>query len=77
MKKNVYTREQIELVYEEVMRRARSDAELGAFSTYSEINDFKCNLCQGVYSFLLATAANYPDCIQWCIEIEDRIFTDY
>lgn len=74
MKKNTYTREQIELVYEELMRRVRNEVDLGAFSTHSEINDFKCQLCQGIYSFLLATSANYPDCIQWCIEMERKFF---
>lgn len=72
MKKNVYTREQIERVYEEVMRRISNEVGLGAFSTISEINDFKCNLCQGIYSVLLATSANYPECIQWCIEMESK-----
>lgn len=72
MKKNVYTREQIERVYEEVMRRISNEVGLGAFSTISEINDFKRNLCQGIYSVLLATSANYPECIQWCIEMESK-----
>lgn len=73
MKKSVYTHEQIERVYEEVMRRFRNEVYLGAFSTISEINDYKRNLCQGVYSVLFATSANYPDCIQWCIEMERKL----
>lgn len=76
MKKNAYTHEQIELVYEEVMRRIHNDVYIGVISTDSEIYDFKCQLCQGIYSFLSATAANYSDCIQWCIEIENRIFAN-
>ena len=54
MKKNVYTREQIEQVYEEVMRRIHNDVYIGALSTDSEIHDFKCQLCQGIYSFFVS-----------------------
>ena len=72
MKKNVYTHEQIERMYKEVMGRFRNESDLGAFSTLIEINDFKRQLCQVIYSFLLATSANYPECIQWCIEMERK-----
>lgn len=72
MKKSVYTREQIERLYEEVMERFRNEVDIDAFSTIIEINDFKRQLCQVIYSFLLATSANYPDCIRWCIEMERK-----
>lgn len=72
MKKNVYTREQVERVYEQVMRRFLNEVDLGAFSTPREINDLKRQLFQRIDYFLLATSANYPDCIRWCNEMESK-----
>lgn len=70
MKKSVYTREQIERLYEDVMRRFRNQAYLGGFSTPSEIIDLKIQMFQRIYYFLLATSANSRECIHWCTEME-------
>ena len=72
MKKSVYTREQIERVYDEVIRRFRNELDIDAFQQSAKSMFLKRQLCHVIYSFLLVTSANYPDCIRWCIEMESK-----
>lgn len=68
MNKTMYTREDIEAVYDEVDRRV--EYPYGDFENICERWDYRNAMLQGVYTALMVQARNWTEVASWCSEIE-------
>jgi hypothetical protein len=66
-----YTKEQVKAIYDETERRLCQMVFDDSFEDEFDRREYQKAMLQGVYSALMATAANWPDVAQWCREIED------
>lgn len=65
-----YTKEQVKAIYDETERRLYQMVFDDSFEDEFDRREYQKAMLQGVYSALMATAANWPDVAQWCQEIE-------
>lgn len=74
MEKNIFNKEQIEKVFDEVQRRIEMEVfearAAGQQVTLGDIKDLKADVMQGVYSALMVLCGNWSEVVPMMDEIE-------
>ena len=65
-----YTKDMIENIVCEVVRRIELDIQDMVYETYDDVREGTKEKMQGVYSAVMATASNWSECVWWFDELE-------
>ena len=70
--KMTYTRDMIEAIVREVIRRQEMDMKHGDYDTYPEAHDGLLEKMQGAYGAVMVTSDDWPQCVRWFNEFENE-----
>ena len=72
--KFLYTKDHIIDIVLEILRREEYDLHDNIYLTYDELKEACEEKLQGAYSAVMKTAQNWPQCVDWFIEAEEKYF---